>query len=225
MNRFFALIRKDLCLEWRTAETISLMIFLALLSATVMSFGVQSAFLSQETIARIFPALVWVLFFITASLAVGKSFEHEAQGEALEGLLLTGVSAPLIYLARVLVSSLIIFLGQLAGIGFLALLLNVNVRGFGGEFLLICALASIGYSALATLFSAVSYRSRLRQLLLPLIILPLLFPLFLASLELTTILVDRGQLEIGSTWFTLLIAVDVLYLVLGINLFEFVVRE
>ncbi len=225
MRRLIILLKKDVMLELRTGESITLMIFLSLLIATAIGFGVQSAFVPQGIALRLFPTMIWLLFILSGSLAMARSFEQESRFEAFEGLLVSGIPSVLLYLSRTLVTAIIVFVGHQVGTLALSLLLDVSIVEYLPELLALSALASFGYSALGSLFGMVSVRSKLRQLLLPLIILPLILPVYLSSLELTTMLFDRSVLELGSSWFTLLVIVDVLYLVLGINLFDYVVRE
>ena len=87
----------------------------------------------------------------------------------------------------------------------------------------VCAI--IACSALATILSGMTVASHMRQILLPLLMLPLIFPILFAATELTAQSMSPAGLEYGSPWFSLLIGLDVLYLAVGINLFEFVIRE
>lgn len=159
-----------------------------------------------------------------ATVSVGKTYDYELEHAGLEGLLLAGVSPVQIYLAKVFSSSCLVCIGQVTAIVALSVLLNVSVLSVLPALVLVTLLTVFGYTALAALFAAMTGTARMRQMLLPLILLPLLFPLFIAATELTAAVID-GSFDLTSPWLSVLIGLDVIYLVLGVNLFEFVVRD
>ena len=225
MRSLWALLRKDLLLELRTKETLALMLFLSLLCGAILSFGVQSAFINDHTVRTIYPMLLWFLCVVTAAVAVGRTYEYELQHAALDGVLLTGVNAALIFLAKAACTALLIFIGEVCSAAALAVLLNVSLNDVWLPLLALIALVAIGYASLAAMIAAIASTSKLKSLLLPLILLPLLTPLFFAAVELSNALFALGALSYGSTWFSLLVGLDLLYVVLGINLYEYVIKD
>jgi ABC-type transport system involved in cytochrome c biogenesis permease component len=85
--------------------------------------------------------------------------------------------------------------------------------------------ASSALAALLTLLAAVASTSKLKGILLPIISIPVLFPVFLCGMEMTTELVLNGALSDGSPWPLLLLCAETLYLIVGINVFELAIRE
>lgn len=225
MRMLYALLKKDLTLELRTRETLSAMVVLSVLLAVVLAIGINEAFLPPATVEAIFPAAVWVLFIISASVCVERSYDYEMREEPLQGVLLTGVSPALCYLAKLAVTWLLVLVGLWCGVLTLAVLLNVSLAPLGAELILISLLVSFGYCALATLCSGMTAGSRLKTILLPLVVIPPLFPLFFAAIELSVLVWQEGSAPADSFWWTLLVGLDLLYLVLGASLFEFVARE
>ncbi len=219
------LIKKELTIELRSKESLVLIFSLSILFSVLTSFGVSSAFLNPETTAKIFPLLAWLLFLFTATVSIGRTYEYEIEHMAIEGVILSGASLTQVYIAKVVSNFLIMFIAQLFSLILLAILLDLDILS---KFLTLTTLSApvvFAYSALSSLVLAISSTSKLKQMLLPLILLPLLFPLFFAALELTPKVLSDGVLDVESFWFTLLLSLDLLYLLLGINLYRFVVRE
>ena len=225
MAQFLILARKDLILELRRKETLILAVGLSLLLSMIVAFGIGSSFIGATTTRKLFSVFLWLVFIFTATLSIGRSYEYEMRNHALEGLLLCGISPTWIFLAKTLSNAVVIGIAHLITILLLSVLLNCPIASEAGMLLVISALVVIGYATLATLLAGITVSSRLSSMLLPLILIPLLFPLFFAALELTADLMQTGTLAWESAWFSLLFGLDVLYLLFGINLFEYVVEE
>jgi heme exporter protein B len=225
MRCFLALLKKDLLIEVRTKETVGVIVFLSIAIAVVAALGVNSAFVGGDVVRRLFPALTWIAFLFAATVSLGRSFEPELEHMAIEGVLLTGTSPAQVFVAKWLTASAITFFGQALTIVTLGVLLDVPLGEILGRYLIITALVVSGYAALATLLTALASTTRLKGVLLPILLLPLVFPIFFAAVELSLSVVLEGVLPLQSPWLSLLLGLDVVYFVLGLNLYEFVVRE
>lgn len=225
MNAFLTLLRKDIALEVRSKESIVVMLCLSLLLAVVAAIGTTLAFLPPDTISRIVPVLIWMIFVFSATSALGRSMEHEVEMRALDAVILSGVSPAAMYCSKVLANSAVVCFGHMSALVLLTVLLDLPILSHWGALFLISLVVVIGYSSLATLFAAMTSSARLRGLLLPLVLLPLLFPLLFGAIEQTVVLIVDGVLDPSSFWFSFLCFLDLLYLVLGLNLYGFVIRE
>lgn len=225
MKSLWALLKKDLLIEVRTKETIGLITFLSVVIAVVAALGVNSAFVAGDVIQRLFPGLIWVAFLFSATVSLSRSFEPELEHMAIEGVLLTGVSPAVVYVAKWLSTVVITLFGQCVTIAVLGILLDVSLVDTMPGYLGIAVLVVGAYAALATLLAALASMSRLKGALLPVLLLPLAFPLFFAAIELSMVVALEGAVPLESPWFSLLVGLDVVYVVLGLNLYEFVVRE
>ena len=225
MKVLVLLVKKDLLVEFRSKETITLLVALSLLLGVVAAFGINSAFLSPDLVRRMFPAFLWMVFIFTATVSIGRSYDFELEHMGIEGLILSGVSPALIYCSKFLTNFLIVLPGHLFSLCVMAVLFNVNVLPVAGQLVLLSVLVTAAYCALSTVLAAMASTSRLKDMLLPLILLPLLFPVFFGALETTADLLARGAINTGSFWFSLIIALNFLYLVLGAQLYGHVIRE
>jgi heme exporter protein B len=225
MKSLLVLIRKDLLLEARGKETLIVMASLSILLCVIITSGVGSAFLKPSDIQKLYSPLLWIVFVVTATISLERSIDSELEDRAFEGVILTGVSLSLVYLSKVAAHSLTVFVVHLFSAVLLAVLLNVGITPIFPTLATLSLFVVLGYCALAVLMVAMTATARLRSSILPLVLIPLLFPLFFAATELTAGLVAQGALDLGSFWLSLLLALDVVYIVFGINLYRFALAE
>jgi len=225
MAAFLAMLKKDLVLELRHKETLTLLCALSIILSFVVSVGVHNAFITPQTVAKLFPALIWIVSIFIATISIGRSFEYEIENSAYEMFMLSGCSVSLMYLAKLLSNFSIILFGHVLTILCLAVFLDYSLDYKFANLLALSFFVILGYAALGTLFSAITISSKLKSMLLPLLLLPLIFPLFFAAIELSYSLVGGAALSFESSWLLLLLALDLIYLSLGVLLFEHAVRE
>jgi heme exporter protein B len=106
-----------------------------------------------------------------------------------------------------------------------ALFLNIELVPFLPELLLILVLGTIGFASIGTLFAAISVNTRMREVMLPILLLPLVSPILIAAVETTTIVFRGGEWDEMSAWMKLLGAYTVVFLVSSVLLFDFIVEE
>jgi len=219
------LIRKEWRLEWRSKELFTLLACNAVLFSVLVGAGVSSAVLDAATAEKIYPMLLWVVFMLSTTTAVSRFNEQELEGRGFEGLLLSGVSGAQMYLAKVVVMTIFFSVSFVFLAFLLALTLDNDVSELLGSLCFVGIGASSALAALLALLAAVASTSKLKGILLPIISIPVLFPVFLCGMEMTTELVLNGALAEGSPWPLVLLCAETLYLLAGINLFEIAVRE
>lgn len=225
MRVFLALLRKEWIQELRSCEVGVVMLSLSLLLSVLASVGVQLTFFSSEQVIRIAPLLLWLSFLFAATSALGRSFDFELQYGAIDGLRLSGVSPALVYLSKLIMSSVLLLITLILSAVVLLVLLDLQVPVAWPALAALSCMVVIAYGALATLFAAVAATSRLKGLILPLILFPLLFPLFLGAVETTNQILLDPAFTANSFWFSFTGLLTVLYLLLGINLYSFVIEE
>jgi heme exporter protein B len=225
MPRLLHLLSKDLKAEVRSKELLTLFALLAFLLSLLCVFGLNAAFVDPVVTRKLFPTMVWLVFLFSATLALTRLYESELEHMGYEGLLLLGVPAYALYLSKFFVVLILSSFSHLICSMSLAVLLNVQIGSILPEYLLLSGLVIVAYAGLAVLVAGMSATSRIKGMLLPLILLPLLFPVFFAALELSSELLAKGKLPLGSFWLSLLVCLDFLYLALGCTLFESVIRD
>ena len=219
------LICKEIRLEWRGRELLVLLACNALFTAVLIGVGTSSAVLDRAIVAKIFPMLLWVAFILSTLTSVSRSYEHELEGRAFEGLLLSGVSGSQMYLSKVLVAGALFFMNFALLVVVLSVALDLNLAPVWKPLAAVGFFSSTSLASLVVLVGAIASTSKLRGVLAPLLALPLLFPLFFAGIEMTTELVLRGAVDVEAAWPSLLLVVNAVFVVLGLNLYDFVMKD
>jgi ABC-type transport system involved in cytochrome c biogenesis permease component len=225
LRGFVVLLKKELTLEARGKELCTLLLCNSLLIAILVGAGVSSAMLDVETTRKLFPMLLWIVFLLTATAASVRASESELEGRGFEGLLLVGVTGPQLYTAKVCVVSALFFLDWIVLVFLVGAALDQDVARVWMSMAAIGAGASVVLAALVVLLSAVTSTSRLRGVLLPLVTIPLLFPLFFAGVEMTTSCILYGAIEGGSVWPSVMLLTATVFLLVGVNTYELAIRE
>lgn len=216
---------KELAIELRGKEYLTLLISTTVVVGALIGAGVSSAVIDAATTTKMYPMLVWVVFLITTTTASVRASESELEGRGFEGLLLAGVSGAQLYLAKVAVTALLFFLSWVVLIGVMSVALDQSVSSVCGELLFIGAAAAVTLAALIVLVAGMAGTSRLRGVLVPLLTLPLLFPLFFAGVELTTECLLYGAVTPGSIWPGVIVVSGTAFLLVGINGYEAAITE
>jgi len=215
LGRVGALARKDLLIEWRGRETITTMAVFALLIILLLGFalGTDSARASS---------FLWVALALAAMLGAGRPTLQEAEGDTLETLLLYPGSREHLFWGKwAALSGMLLFLWA-ALLPVTAILFNLSLWRALPALLGVGALGVAGFAALGTLFAALAVHVRGRELLMPLLLLPVSLPVVLAGVRLT-----EGVLNGGATaaWLAVLGAFDAVFLLVAPLLFEVAVEE
>jgi heme exporter protein B len=221
LAQVWAVARKDLLLEARSRERFVSMATFAALVAVVFSFALDPT-VQARTIAG---AMLWVTVLFAGSLGLGRSFAIEREGDALTGVLLSPAPPGAVYLGKFLANLVVV----LAVVGVIfpvyALFFGLRYGGALGGLALVVVLATVGFMALGTLFSAVAAHTRLGETLIPILLLPLLIPVVIFAASATQrLLVGRPFSEIEAS-VRMLLAFDLVFLFVCTVVFRAAVEE
>lgn len=219
LRQTLTIIAKDLRREWRTREILVTTVAFAVLLMVIFTFAFYR---NDETITQIFPGILWVAIVFTGTLAIARTFQHERREDRLRALALIPGSQYSLYMGKFFVNLVFIALFELALVPLLIFTFSVDVTGALGLHLLTIAVGTIGFAALGTLVSAMLVRNELREILLPIVLYPLLIPLLIAGVQVTTALLEGSAWpEVGS-WIQAMIAMNIAYFLLSLVLFRWV---
>ncbi len=219
-RQLYAIGAKELQVEWRTKETLSAMLVFALLVLVIFNF----AFDLQGVDIRVFgPGVLWVAFSFSGIIGLGRSFAAERDRGSLDGMLLAPVDRGAIFLAKAFANFLFILAMEVVTLPLFVILFNVPIEWFPlvGYILM----GTLGFAAVGTLLSAIAASTRMRDVMLPVLLFPVLVPLLVASVKLTQGALQGLPFSDYQGWFNLLLAYDVIFLVVAYLVFEFVVEE
>jgi heme exporter protein B len=183
------LLGKELRTEFRSRELLITTVVFILMVVVLFSFTFDP---TREESRRYGPGLLWLAFLFAASLMLQPCFLREQTNDTLSALRLS-VSDPFaIFLAKLAANTLFLLLTELLLLPVFAMMYNVPVLPVLHWLVLVFFLGSLGISVVGTALSAISAQARMRELLLPLLLLPLLTPILVASTEVTGALLDRA---------------------------------
>jgi heme exporter protein B len=181
------LLGKELRTEFRSRELLTTTVVFILMVIVLFSFTFDPTYNESR---RFGPGLLWLAFLFAASLMLQPCFLREQNNDTLSALRLS-VSDPFaIFLAKLVANTLFLLFTEVLMLPVFAILYNVSVLPVLGQLLLVFFLGSLGVSIAGTALSAISAQARMRELLLPLLLLPLLTPVLVASTQVTVGLLD-----------------------------------
>jgi len=167
---------------------------------------------------------LWVAIALAGTVGISRAFEREREGDTLRALLLAPVSRAALYLSKLAaISMLMVLVEAVAALG-LALLFGAPVFQAGGRLVLILALGTLGFGAVAALFGASLGRARAREVLLPLLVYPIVVPVLIAGTRGTAALLVGDSLDVSGFWLKFLLVFDAVFVSLGLWVFEPLVR-
>jgi heme exporter protein B len=202
------LLGKEVRTEFRSRELLTTTVVFIVMVVVLFSFTFDPT--SSES-RRFGPGLLWLAFLFAASLMLQPCFLREQTNDTLSALRLS-VSDPFaIFLAKLIANTLFLFLTEVLMLPVFAVLYNVHLLAVTPQLALVLFLGSLGVAIPGTAFSAISAQARLRELMLPLLLLPLLTPVLIASTEATAALLEPSPV-LRKDWLGFLAAFDVVFL-------------
>ena len=216
-----AMVWKDILLELRTREIVISVLLFGFLVVVVFNFALN---VSTQEITTLAPGILWVAFAFAGTLAMNRTFVREQEQGGLQGLLLTPVSRDAIFLGKVLVNFLFMLFVEALLLPVFAVLLNFSA--FSGTLLLTIFLATLGFTTVGTLFSAMSVQTRSREIMLPVLFFPIIMPVLIAAVEASSRAIGVEGTDVGGgRWLPLIAVFDTVFLVICPWVFSFVVEE
>jgi len=216
------LVWKDLLLELRTKEILTAMAVFALLAAVVFNFAFYP---SPAQAAALLPGMLWVTLAFAATLGLSRSFVLEREQQCLEALRLFPVDRSLIYLGKAAANLLFLLLVAVLILPAMAALSGIALGSRLLPLAAVILLGGMGLVAVGTIFSAMSVHTRIREVLLPVLLFPIASPVLIAGVKATAGILAGWPLRAVLPGLRILAAFDLVFLVLGYLLFEFLLEE
>jgi heme exporter protein B len=213
---------KDLRLELRTRTSLVSAAVFAALVLIVFNFARDPTAVSTIDIA---PSVLWVTVSFASVLAMNRGFLVERENAAFDGLLLAPVPREALYLGKYLANFAFVLLVEAIALPLFVLFFSVDLLPALGGLLLTLVLATAGFVAVGTLFSAMVARTRFAELMLPVLLLPFMVPPLIYAVKVTVALL--GHRPLSEVWpgLNFLAVYDVVFLTLSLLLFSAVVDE
>jgi heme exporter protein B len=211
---------KDLRLEWRSRDSINGMLFFVLLVVVVFSIAFDPA--GYPTVTRqISGGILWVGLLFASMTALNQSWNREQRNQVLEAQRMAPSPASALFLGKVVANMIFVLFVEAVLAPIFVVFFNLHVLGNAWLLALILPLGTWALVVNGTFFAAFGLRARNRELLLPLIFLPISIPAVLMMVQATTGVLtgDLDPIQIR-TWITQLAGFDIIYTTAGVLLFE-----
>jgi len=215
--------RKDLLIETRTREIVLTTMFFALACVMVFAFGfVREGRPVQDAAAGI----LWIAIAFSGTLALGRAFERERQGETLRALLLAPIDRPALYLGKLLGILILLAAVELLVVPMVALMFQAPLFDYPLLMLGLIAAGTLGFAAVGTLFAAMLVRARSRDVMLPVLLYPITIPVIIAGVRGTAALLQpEADQPMARMWLSMLVFFDVVFVTISLWTFEPVMTD
>ncbi|HEX7298373.1 MAG TPA: heme exporter protein CcmB [Solirubrobacteraceae bacterium] len=218
-----ALLRKELRLELRAPQAVPAMALFSVTTIVVFHFALQRS----EVEGALASGVLWVTLLFAAMLGISRLFVADHEEGGLDGFLLAPVDRTALLVAKAV--SLFAFLGvvELIAVPAFALMLLGPAPDAAAlaQLLVVLALADAGVALVGTLVGALAVQTRARDLLVPLLALPLLMPVIIAAAKGSTPLLAAGGDDVALRWLAILGLYDLVFGLLAYAVFDFLVED
>ena len=220
LRKVAAIAAKDLRAELRGREVFSTMTMFSVLAVIIFGMAFD---LRVPDAAMVAPGVLWVIILFGGVLGLNRSFGAEMDRGTLPALLLAPMDRSAIYFGKVLAN----FVFTLAtGIVILVIMFFVfDVNMLQPLIFLAVALGTLGYVGVGTIFAALTATTRARESMLPILLLPVMVPVFVAGVALTATVIDGRNLNSVGNWLGILVGFDLVFLVVAYLLFDIILEE
>ena len=211
---------KDLRAELRTKEAINASLSFALVVLLLFSFAFDP---SEETTREISGGLLWIVFAFAGTLLLNRSFARELQNDCLDALISSPAPASAIFLGKTLANFFLLMIVEVAALAVFAVLYDTHFSKQFWPVVLVMLLGTWGMTVIGTMFSALTVNLRMREMMLPTLVYPLLIPALMAAMTLTSDLMIGTPLGGDNMiWLRVLLGFDFIYTVLAVVFIDIV---
>jgi len=217
------ILRKDLLLEWRTKEAVPAMTLFTITVYVLFHFGLDRDSLDGALAS----GALWVTLLLAAVIGVTRLFAAEREQGGIDALLLAPVDRTALFVAKATALFLFLLAVELVAVpAFALLLLGPDLGDALPELPAILLLGNLGIAAVGALVAALAAETRARELIVPLMLLPLLVPLLISCAQATEpLLRQTATTEDLGRWLGLLTLYDVVFVLVSVAVFDFLLED
>jgi heme exporter protein B len=218
-----AVVRKDLRVELRTGEAVPAMLLFSVSTFVLFHFALDRASVEGDLAAGV----LWVTLLFAAVLGMSRLFVAEREQGGFDGFLLAPVDRTSLFVAKATVLFSFLAAVELAAVpAFAILLLGPSPWPAVPELLLVLLLANLGIAVIGTLVGALGIQTRARELIVPILALPLMIPLAIAAARATSpLLLEAGAEALPGRWLLVLGLYDLVFGLVAFAVFDFLLED
>jgi heme exporter protein B len=222
MNKIWAIFRKDLLIELRTKDSFNAMLFFGVVVLVVFNFALESL---RASIRPAVPGILWVAFAFSGTLGLNRMFAAEKENGCLQGLLMIPADRGSIYLGKTMAATVFMLIVEIIVFVFSLIFFNLTVWAEIPYLALIFFIGTLGFTAVGTLLSAIAVNTRMREVLLPLILFPVILPVLVNAVEATNIVLNTADYQALRLPLTIMTVFTVVFGTISYLLFEHVLED
>jgi heme exporter protein B len=216
-----AIIFKDIAVEWRNKESVSSMFMFGVLTLVIFNYAFDPTGMDRSVIS---PGILWVSFTFAGIIGLNRSLSMEIDNECLQGLLLAPLSRGDLYLGKVASNFAFMMTAELLMMPPFVILNNLRVNIQVLQIIGVAVVGTLGFVAVGTILSMISAHTRMKEVILAILQIPLSVPVILMSVS-STAMIMEGQTAGIFARLSILGAFSIVYLTASYLLFEYVVEE
>jgi heme exporter protein B len=217
------LFRKDVLVEVRTLQSLTAMVLFSVMAFVLFHFGLQ-----RDTIdGSLAAGVLWVTLLLATVLAVTRLFVAEREQGGFETLLLAPIDRTAVFIGKAASLFVFLVLVELVAVpAFDVLLLRGTVLDAMPELLAVLALADLGLAAVGALVAALGAETDARELVVPLLLMPLLVPVVIAAAKASSpLLSDPSHVEHLGRWLLMLTFYDLAFVLVSLGVFDYLLED
>jgi heme exporter protein B len=200
---------KDLRSEFRTKESFNAALAFAITILLLLSFVIDPF---SDALKEMSGGLLWLVFTFAGALVLNRSFAREQTNDCLDVLLASPASGSSLFLGKAMANFILLMLVEMLAMPIFAVLYGMNITSQPLLLFGILCLGTWGITVIGTFFSALTVNLRIRELMLPVLVYPMLVPTLMSAMKLTTQIVSgEGISKDDWLWMRLLIGFDVIF--------------
>jgi heme exporter protein B len=222
MDKIWAIFRKDLLIELRTKDSLNTMLFFGIVVLVIFNFALES--LSDSTRSEA-PGILWVAFAFSGTLALNRMFAAEKENGCLQGLLMIPADRGIIYLGKMLAATVFMLIAEAVIFIFSLIFFNLTVWVEIPYLALVFLIGTLGFTAVGTLLSAVAVNTKMREVLLPLILFPVILPMLINAVEATNIILNTHDYAALKLPLSVMSVFTIVFGTIAYLLFEYVLED
>ena len=224
MNYFkalFTIVKKDVLMEMRTKEVVNASLVFAILLVIVFSFIMEPG---SEVEKKIAGGIFWMAVTFSGILGLNKTMMSELEGGNFEALMLAPVDKSAIFFGKVISNMLVLILLEIILIPLFLVFYVINIVSHT-LMIAVLFLATYGYALVGTLFSMISVRTNSREIMLPLLLLPIMIPILIAAILSTNIFISGSDIIYSYNWIKLTAVFDIIFTAVIFGIFSAIIEE
>ena len=211
---------KDLKIELQTKEAFSASFVFSLMVLVIFNFTLD---LTTEEAMKMGAGFLWIAFAFGGVLALNRSFALERDENCVQGLQLIPVDRGGIYLGKCISNTISMLITEIILLPLFAVFFNIDITERLPYLLAVLVLGTVGFSSVGTLISAMAVHTRMREVILPILLLPITVPVLIAAVEATAYAL--GADTDPSFWMRLLVIYDVIFVTVSFLTFGHILQE